>query len=103
MSSLNNSDAVQVLGLEQCPPGLLLPFLEEDNWRVSVRATLYIFGLLYCFLGIAIVADIFMGAIEIITSQTRKVYLASSNQGQESEVVEVSQIYMVLFLYCDSL
>ncbi|CAB3385331.1 Hypothetical predicted protein [Cloeon dipterum] len=87
MEAVNGSDFGEVL--EQCPPGLLLPFLEESNWRVSVRATLYIMGLLYCFLGIAIVADVFMGAIEIITSKTRKVYLASNTQGQDSEVVEV--------------
>lgn len=30
-------------------------------------------ALLYCFMGVAIIADIFMGAIEKITSTTRKV------------------------------
>ncbi|XP_059478036.1 sodium/calcium exchanger 2-like isoform X2 [Neocloeon triangulifer] len=86
MASINATDLEK---LAQCPPGLLLPFLEESHWSVGLRATLYIMGLLYCFLGIAIVADVFMGAIEIITSKTRKVYLASNTQGQEPDVVEV--------------
>jgi solute carrier family 8 (sodium/calcium exchanger) len=38
-----------------------------------MRAFLYFFGLLYCFMGVAIIAEIFMGAIEKITATTRKV------------------------------
>ena len=54
--------------------GLLLPFIPyEGQWNPGVRAALYMAGLLYCFMGVAIVADIFMGAIEKITSKTRKV------------------------------
>lgn len=53
--------------------GLLLPFFSEYTWPEEVRAFLYLMGLLYCFLGVAIIADIFMGAIEKITSKTRKV------------------------------
>lgn len=30
-------------------------------------------GLMYCFMGVAIVADVFMSAIEKITSKTKKV------------------------------
>ncbi|XP_047736729.1 sodium/calcium exchanger 3 [Hyalella azteca] len=53
--------------------GLLLPFISEYTWPEEVRATLYFIGLLYCFLGVSIIADIFMGAIEKITSKTKKV------------------------------
>ncbi len=57
-----------------CSKGILLPFIPyEGTWNVYVRASLYLLGLLYCFMGVAIVADIFMGAIEKITSKTRKV------------------------------
>lgn len=52
---------------------MLLPIISEYTWPLEVRATLYLLGLLYCFLGVAIIADIFMGAIEKITSKTRKV------------------------------
>lgn len=53
--------------------GLLLPIISEYTWPEEVRATLYFIGLLYCFLGVAIIADIFMGSIEKITSKTKKV------------------------------
>lgn len=55
------------------PRGLLLPFISEYTWPEEVRATLYFVALLYCFMGVAIIADIFMGSIEKITSKTRKV------------------------------
>lgn len=68
--------------------GLLLPIVSEYTWSIEVRAFLYLLGLLYCFLGVAIIADIFMGSIEKITSKTRKVYLTSEKE-DEPEVIEV--------------
>ena len=40
---------------------------------IKLRATLYFIFLLYLFLGIAIIADIFMSSIETITSKRRKI------------------------------
>ncbi|XP_057365028.1 sodium/calcium exchanger 3-like isoform X2 [Daphnia carinata] len=71
-----------------CSHALILPLISEFTWSIEVRAFLYLFGLLYCFMGVAIIADIFMGAIEKITSTTRKVYL-SRGDSQEPEVIEV--------------
>lgn len=71
-----------------CSDALLLPLVNEFTWSIEARALLYFLGLLYCFMGIAIIADIFMGAIEKITSTTRKVHL-SRGAGQEPEVIEV--------------
>jgi len=68
--------------------GLLLPFFSEYTWPEWARATLYCLGLLYCFMGVAIIADIFMGSIEKITSKTKKVYLTTSAK-DEPEVFEV--------------
>ncbi|KAG0730061.1 Sodium/calcium exchanger 2 [Chionoecetes opilio] len=68
--------------------GLLLPLWSEYTWPEELRAFLYFLGLLYCFLGVAIIADIFMGAIEKITSKTRKVYLTSEKE-DEPEIIEV--------------
>jgi hypothetical protein len=45
----------------------------QGSWDTTVRAGLYFAGLMYCFMGVAIVADVFMSAIEKITSKTRKV------------------------------
>lgn len=70
----NDSYAFQGTYNDICKPGLLLPiFPYEGTWSTAVRATLYCCGLIYCFMGVAIVADIFMGSIEKITSKTKKV------------------------------
>lgn len=50
---------------------LLLP--AENLWSQGLRGFLYIVAMLYLFLGIAIIADIFMSCIEVITSKKRKV------------------------------
>lgn len=51
--------------------GLLLPIFgeSENSWPNGLRVFLYLFGLLYFFLGVAVVSDIFMGAIEKVTSK----------------------------------
>jgi solute carrier family 8 (sodium/calcium exchanger) len=50
--------------------GIFFPLFGDDeaDWDKNLRQLLYTVGLLWCFLGVAIVADIFMGAIEKITS-----------------------------------
>eukprot|EP00928_Gymnodinium_smaydae_P066304 TRINITY_DN4933_c0_g2_i1.p1 TRINITY_DN4933_c0_g2~~TRINITY_DN4933_c0_g2_i1.p1 ORF type:complete len:747 (+),score=128.10 TRINITY_DN4933_c0_g2_i1:78-2243(+) len=49
--------------------GLMLPLLPgEHNFSSVVRAVLYTFGMAYMFLGIAMIADTFVQAIEKITS-----------------------------------
>ncbi|CAH1793840.1 unnamed protein product [Owenia fusiformis] len=69
--------------------GLLLPFVSEYTWSKGARATIYVIGLLWCFFGIAIIADIFMCAIERITSKTRTIKVASQKGGGEYEEIEV--------------
>lgn len=56
-----------------------------------IQAIAYLLMLLYLFLGIAIIADIFMCAIEKITSRVRVVKLrtGSSNTDDDYEEVEV--------------
>lgn len=56
----------------KCQPGILLPvWLPQDPSLAmqSVRALIYFASLLYMFLGVSIIADRFMAAIEVITSQ----------------------------------
>ena len=51
--------------------GLLLPlFNYEDTWPVWWRALLYLIGLFWCFLGVAVLSDSFMAGIEAITNST---------------------------------
>jgi len=54
--------------------GTFLPLFEsEQTLSDHVRRPLYLFGLLWCFVGVAIVSDTFMAAIETITSTEKMV------------------------------
>lgn len=41
----------------------------EQDWPTALRIILYFIGLVWCFLGVAVIADVFMGSIEKITSR----------------------------------
>lgn len=69
-----------------CSPALILPILDERTWDRNTRAVLYLVGMLYCFLGVAIVTDIFMSAIEVITSTTKKLYLSKQSDKSNKKV-----------------
>mmetsp|Transcript_15484 Transcript_15484/g.33557 ORF Transcript_15484/g.33557 Transcript_15484/m.33557 type:complete len:980 (-) Transcript_15484:62-3001(-) len=60
-----------------CRPGdsgLLLPlFSSEQTWPDPLRAVLYCFAMLYCFLGVSMVADTFVEAIDVITTHKRRI------------------------------
>jgi solute carrier family 8 (sodium/calcium exchanger) len=58
-----------------CSEAMMLPIVNEFTWPKEVRATLYLIGMIYCFLGIAIITGTLMDAIEKITSSTRRVRL----------------------------
>ena len=88
----NTSDSSAV---EQCHPmhpcsddGIILPIFFEETWPKSFRVIVYLIALLYSFLGVSIVADIFMCAIEKITSKTKKIHIASTRE-DVPEVIEV--------------
>lgn len=59
-----------------CPQGLILPLMDESGWNPAIRGTVYFVALLYAFVGVSVVTDIFMGAVVTITGQTKRVYLA---------------------------
>ena len=56
--------------------GLLLPLVSEYTWPHGSRAFIYLLGLLWIFMAVAIVADVFMCSIERITSKTTKIRIA---------------------------
>uniref|UniRef100_A0A1I7XHT5 Na_Ca_ex domain-containing protein n=1 Tax=Heterorhabditis bacteriophora TaxID=37862 RepID=A0A1I7XHT5_HETBA len=60
-----------------CSPGVILSVWQPQNnlaeCTVIFRATIYLLALIYMFFGVSIVADRFMAAIEVITSQEREV------------------------------
>mmetsp|Transcript_60819 Transcript_60819/g.131959 ORF Transcript_60819/g.131959 Transcript_60819/m.131959 type:complete len:834 (-) Transcript_60819:296-2797(-) len=59
------------------PPyeGIFLPLLGDDErkWPNGLRLVLYVLGLGWTFLGIAVISDVFMAAIEKITSSKKRV------------------------------
>lgn len=58
-------------GTEPCSSWLLLP--AENLWSPGLRGFLYVLCIAYFFVGIAIASDIFMSAIETITSKKRTI------------------------------
>ncbi|XP_041473930.1 sodium/calcium exchanger 3-like isoform X3 [Lytechinus variegatus] len=67
--------------------GLILPLTDESGWNHGFRSFIYLFGLLWSFMGVAIIADIFMCAIEVITSLTKKLKVV--NAAGEVEEIEL--------------
>lgn len=58
----------------ECKPGVLLPIWEPNDAKIEMiilRAIIYFVCLIYCFIGVAIISDMFMAAIECITSKKR--------------------------------
>ena len=75
--------------------GYVLEFTEDEEWCHSFTllpgfplfnryflSVFYLLVLFFLFLGIAIVADIFMAAIEVITSTTRTVTIIDEATGE---------------------
>jgi solute carrier family 8 (sodium/calcium exchanger) len=76
---------------DKCHTGLLLPLFLEVTWPKEARAVLYFIGLCFSFLGVSIVADVFMCAIEKITSKTKQIHVAGQDGDKDvgPEVIEV--------------
>lgn len=68
---------------------LLLPIINESEWSKAVRIIFYLLALIWSFTGVAIIADVFMCAIETITSKVKVVKVAKPGSGNEHEEVEI--------------
>jgi len=72
-----------------CEPGLVLPLWRPgDNLHlidIVFRGLVYFFLLLYLFIGVSIISDRFMAAIEVITSKEKE--LVVRRQGKEQIVI----------------
>ena len=69
--------------------GILLPLFVEVTWSWEVRVVLYFVGLVYSFVAVNIIADIFMCSIEAITSKTKTVKVMGSDGKEETLEVPV--------------
>jgi solute carrier family 8 (sodium/calcium exchanger) len=96
--SLNLSDQEQQPSLPVCSraasicrPGVLLPvWMPQEHLTTGdtiARAIVYAISLAYMFLGVSIIADRFMAAIEVITSQERKITIIDSNGNKQYVMV----------------
>ncbi|KRY17762.1 Sodium/calcium exchanger 1, partial [Trichinella patagoniensis] len=75
--------------------GLLLPLIDESRWPTATRAFLYLIGLLYSFVGVAILADSFMCAVERITSTKRTLKLQTAIDEETGSVLEQYQEVLI--------
>ncbi|XP_076074474.1 sodium/calcium exchanger 2-like isoform X1 [Mytilus galloprovincialis] len=69
--------------------GLLMPFVNEYTWPKEARATIYFLGLLWSFMGVSIIADIFMQGIEAITGKTQQVKVPDPESETGYTVVDI--------------
>lgn len=68
---------------------LFLPLMNESDWGRGLRIVLYFMTMLWFFMGVAIGADLFMCAIEVITSKTKTIRMANDEEGKGFEEVEI--------------
>uniref|UniRef100_T1JJH0 Calx-beta domain-containing protein n=1 Tax=Strigamia maritima TaxID=126957 RepID=T1JJH0_STRMM len=77
----------------KCKSGLLVPrWLPDDNLSIGdrvARGVIYFFCLCYLFVGVSIVADRFMAAIEVITSQEKEITIKRPKGDTQTVVVRV--------------
>ncbi|XP_047537115.1 sodium/calcium exchanger 3 isoform X1 [Vanessa atalanta] len=70
----------------QCSEGLVLPLwlpLEDvPTLQIALRGFVYFFTLMYLFIGVSIVSDRFMAAIEVITSREKEVRVRRNGSEQ---------------------
>src|SRR2546429_248636 len=75
----------------KCHDGLVIPawqpLINVSGGDVFARGLIYFLSLIYLFIGVSIVADRFMAAIEVITSQEKEVKITKPNG--ETQVISV--------------
>ena len=86
---VNDSFTADIKVYKCSSKGILLPLINEYTWPIGVRAGLYFVGLLYSFLGVSVVADVFMCSIEKITSHTRTFLIKNPETEEGFEKLEV--------------
>ncbi|XP_064174179.1 sodium/calcium exchanger 3 isoform X3 [Anguilla rostrata] len=69
-------------GTFACRPGIVLPIWYPEDPSMGdkiARVIVYFVAMIYMFLGVSIIADRFMAAIEVITSQEKEIIIKRSN------------------------
>ena len=69
--------------------GIILPLFIEVTWPWWFRVVIYFSGLVYSFVAVNIIADIFMCSIDAISSKTKTVKVMGPDGKEESMEVPV--------------
>lgn len=82
--TVNATEGCQGLRTE-CKPGIVLPVWggNPSTGVIVGRAFVYLLALLFLFLGVSIISDRFMSAIEIITSKEKEIRVTDKQTGRE--------------------
>ena len=75
-----------------CKHGIIIPVWQPQNvdtWTHLMRALVYLLALFWLFLGVSIVSDRFMAAIEVITSQEKAVQIVKPNGEKKKVLIRV--------------
>lgn len=76
----------------QCQPGIILPIWYPEDPSMGdkiARVIVYFVAMIYMFLGVSIIADRFMAAIEVITSQEKEIIIKSPNGETTTTTIRV--------------
>lgn len=89
--SLSPSNAT-CLGNSKCQQGIILPIWYPEDPSMGdkiARVIVYFVAMIYMFLGVSIIADRFMAAIEVITSQEREIVIKRPNGETTTTTIRV--------------
>ncbi|XP_029938002.1 sodium/calcium exchanger 3 isoform X2 [Myripristis murdjan] len=79
-------------GNTKCVPGIILPIWYPEDPSMGdkiARVIVYFVALIYMFLGVSIIADRFMAAIEVITSQEKEIVIKRPNGETTTTTIRV--------------
>lgn len=79
-------------GNTKCHTGIILPIWYPEDPSMGdkiARVIVYFVALIYMFLGVSIIADRFMAAIEVITSQEREIIIKRPNGETTTTTIRV--------------
>ncbi|XP_061650921.1 sodium/calcium exchanger 3 isoform X2 [Phyllopteryx taeniolatus] len=91
-SSPLNPDNATCSGNSKCRPGIILPIWYPEDPSMGdkiARVIVYFVAMIYMFLGVSIIADRFMAAIEVITSQEKEVVIRRPNGETTTATIRV--------------
>ncbi|KAM4624827.1 sodium/calcium exchanger 3 [Polymixia lowei] len=91
-SPLLSSGNATCQGNSKCRPGIILPIWYPEDPSMGdkiARVIVYFVALIYMFLGVSIIADRFMAAIEVITSQEKEIIIKRPNGETTTTTIRV--------------